>query len=235
MHKCHIGCQQQQWQSLGNVHWHQIFFVLHYHCERNCFSIRLVQAFTSKFCWGRHYWVELFWDTSSEEEIWAQLFPCLPSNPYIHPWLICGVYLLFRSSWIFMNNEHWSQLAEFAMYWCTVIVFWDLTSGAGELTGTLCWPWSLFWLYCLNWKHTIGRCYSYFCVLNADKLCMNGDRCRIVIQKLCSIIQDVYCFSVVGWDETWIQQIHCDSKKQDTILLSITSPNVNRFSKFVFY
>ena len=26
--------------------------------------------------------------------------------------------------------------------------------------------------------------------------------------------------------------LHCESKKQDTILLSVTSPNVNRFSEF---
>ena len=26
--------------------------------------------------------------------------------------------------------------------------------------------------------------------------------------------------------------IHCESKKQDTILVSVTLPNINRFSKF---
>jgi len=30
----------------------------------------------------------------------------------------------------------------------------------------------------------------------------------------------------------WAYNIHCVSKKQDTKLLPITSPNVNRFSKF---
>jgi len=40
-----------------------------------------------------------------------------------------------------------------------MIVFWDNASGAGELAGALCWPRSLFWLYCFNWKHTIGKYY----------------------------------------------------------------------------
>jgi len=43
-----------------------------------------------------------------------------------------------------------------------MMVFVVITSGAGEFTGTLCWPRSLFWLYCFNWKHTTGMYVWYY-------------------------------------------------------------------------
>jgi len=43
-----------------------------------------------------------------------------------------------------------------------MMVFLVINLGAGKFTRALCWPRSLFWFHCFNWKHTIGKSDWYY-------------------------------------------------------------------------
>jgi len=52
-----------------------------------------------------------------------------------------------------------------------------------------------------------------------------------VLKMFVAFVLVIYCASLSHLVKIF-QILHCVSKKQDTKLLPITSPNVNRFSKF---
>jgi len=56
---------------------------------------------------------------------------------------------------------------------------------------------------------------------------------RFTIGVIKSIVSIWSGFTVRYKVKVPILQLHCESKKQDTYLLPITSPNIDRFSKFV--